>query len=82
MQAVPIFFKELTRDIFDVTFTLFKIMIPIIIIIKVIEEMGGIVLLSQWLSPIMELVGLPKRARFSLGDGYVDQHICGSDCFH
>ena len=61
MQAVQKFFKELTRDIFDVTFTLFKIMIPIIIIIKVIEEMGGIVLLSEWLSPIMELVGLPKE---------------------
>ena len=61
MQAIEKFFKELTRDIFDVTFTLFKIMIPIIIIIKIIEEMGGIVLLSEWLSPMMELVGLPKE---------------------
>jgi len=61
MQAIQKFFKELTRDIFDVTFTLFKIMIPIIIIIKVIEEMGGIVLLSEWLSPIMEFVGLPNE---------------------
>lgn len=61
MQAAKRFFKELTRDIFDVTFTLFKIMIPIIIIIKVIEEIGGIALLSHWLSPIMELVGLPKE---------------------
>ena len=61
MQAVRTFFKELTRDIFDVTFTLFKIMLPIIIFIKVIEEMGGIVLLSEWLSPMMELVGLPKE---------------------
>jgi len=61
MQAVKKFFQALIRDIFDVTFTLFKIMIPIIIIIKVIEEMGGIVLLSEWLSPIMEFVGLPKE---------------------
>jgi len=36
-------------------------MIPIIIIIKAIEEMGGIVLLSEWLSPVMELVGLSKE---------------------
>lgn len=61
MQAIQQFFKELTRDIFDVTFTLFKIMIPIIIVIKVVEDLGGIVLLSEWLSPIMEFVGLPKE---------------------
>ncbi|WGV97965.1 hypothetical protein QF117_03645 [Vibrio sp. YMD68] len=61
MQPVRLFFKELVRDIFDVTFTLFKIMIPIIIAIKVIEELGGIVILSAWLSPIMEFVGLPKE---------------------
>jgi len=61
MKAVQLFFKELTKDIFDVTFTLFKIMIPIIIIIKIVEELGGIVLLSGWLSPIMEFVGLPQE---------------------
>ncbi|MBW3695798.1 hypothetical protein EK599_08830 [Vibrio sp. T187] len=61
MQAIQHFFKELIRDIFDVTFTLFKIMIPIIIVIKVVEDLGGIVLLSEWLSPIMEFVGLPKE---------------------
>ncbi|CAK2392147.1 Nucleoside recognition protein [Vibrio crassostreae] len=55
------FFKELLKEIFDVTSTLFRIMIPIIIVIKVIEELGGIVILSEWLSPIMESVGLPKE---------------------
>lgn len=61
MQTIQKFFKELTRDIFEVTFTLFKIMIPIIIVIKIVEEMGGIILLSQWLSPLMEFVGLPNE---------------------
>ncbi|WP_394251442.1 hypothetical protein [Vibrio profundi] len=61
MQAIQHFFKELIRDIFDVTFTLFKIMIPIIIVIKAVEDLGGVVLLSEWLSPIMEFVGLPKE---------------------
>ncbi|MGF1711552.1 hypothetical protein L4C37_13405 [Vibrio kagoshimensis] len=61
MQPIQLFFKELIRDIFDVTYTLFKIMIPIILVIKVVEELGGNVLLSSWLSPIMELVGLPKE---------------------
>ncbi|MGF1754975.1 hypothetical protein L4C33_15445 [Vibrio makurazakiensis] len=61
MQAIHTFFKDLARDIYDVTFTLFKIMIPIIVVIKVVEELGGIVILSNWLSPIMELVGLPPE---------------------
>ncbi|CAK2697143.1 hypothetical protein FB440_1245 [Vibrio crassostreae] len=55
------FFKELLKEIFDVTSTLFRIMIPIIIVIKVVEELGGIMILSEWLSPIMESVGLPKE---------------------
>ncbi|PQJ87052.1 hypothetical protein [Aliivibrio sifiae] len=55
------FFNTLFRDIINVIWTLFKIMIPIILLIKVVEEMGGIVLLSNLLSPLMETVGLPKE---------------------
>ncbi|MBJ7538741.1 hypothetical protein I8J31_13730 [Marinomonas sp. C1424] len=54
-------FSGLWKEIISVTWTLFKIMIPMIIVIKVIEELGGIVLLSQWLSPVMFLVGLPSE---------------------
>jgi len=57
--ALVTFFKILIHDIFNVTFTLFKIMIPILILIKVIEALGGILLLSQLLGPIMASVGLP-----------------------
>ncbi len=39
--------------------TLFKIMVPIIIAIKILEEFGFIDILSNALEPIMELVGLP-----------------------
>jgi len=34
-------------------------MVPIIIVIKVLEELGFIIVLSDALSPVMELVGLP-----------------------
>lgn len=61
MKSTYQFFKELLKEIFDVTSTLFRIMIPIIIVIKVAEDLGGIVILSEWLSPIMESVGLPKE---------------------
>jgi len=58
-SVTTLFFRELIIDIFNVTFTLFKIMIPILIIIKIIEELGGIILLSELLAPLMETVGLP-----------------------
>lgn len=54
---------EYGRQIFnrstDISLTLFKLMIPIIIVIKILEHLGLVELLSQWLSPVMELVGLP-----------------------
>lgn len=61
MRKLSNFFTELWREIFDVTWTLYKLMIPIIIVIKVIEELGGVALLSEWLSPLMSFVGLPDE---------------------
>jgi len=58
---VGLLLNGLWKEIFDVTWTLYKIMIPMIIVIKVVEEFGGIELLSQWLSPVMSLVGLPSE---------------------
>lgn len=52
--------KELPREIYDVSMTLFKIMIPALIIIKLLEEIGGITLLGHILSPVMAWVGLPE----------------------
>jgi len=57
--ALVRFFNTLIHDIFNVTFTLFKIMIPILLLIKIVEELGGIVLLSELLGPLMGFVGLP-----------------------
>jgi len=59
MPALKSFFSSLLKDIFEVTFTLFKVMIPILILIKIVEELGGIVLLSEILGPLMQMVGLP-----------------------
>ncbi|MEM5527592.1 hypothetical protein WN093_02060 [Gammaproteobacteria bacterium AS21] len=60
MRRVTFFFTELARDIFNVTFTLFKVMIPILIVIKVLEEFGAIILLSEFIAPLMQSVGLPS----------------------
>jgi hypothetical protein len=53
------YLKELILKSTDLSLMLFKIMIPIIIGIKILEEFGFIVILSNALEPIMELVGLP-----------------------
>ncbi|RBP79563.1 hypothetical protein EBI01_15195 [Marinomonas rhizomae] len=58
---VGLLWSGLWKEIIDVTWTLYKIMIPMIIVIKVVEEFGGIELLSHWLSPVMSLVGLPSE---------------------
>ncbi len=54
------FFKALSQEIFDVSYTLFKLMIPIIIAVKILEELGVIEYLGIILEPLMSLVGLPE----------------------
>jgi hypothetical protein len=50
---------KILKNASHISLTLFKLMIPIIIIIKILEQMGLVNLLSEWLTPVMELVGLP-----------------------
>jgi hypothetical protein len=54
------FFQELASEIFLVSWTLYKVMIPTLIVVKALEEMGALVYLSWLLSPLMSLVGLPE----------------------
>ncbi|WP_020683208.1 hypothetical protein [Marinobacterium rhizophilum] len=60
MAAIQQFLRELFVEIRTVSFTLFKIMIPVIIAVKVLELLGGVELLGQVLGPLMGLVGLPE----------------------
>ncbi|WP_186297733.1 hypothetical protein [Sedimenticola selenatireducens] len=53
-------FKELLLDIYQVTSTLFKIMIPTLLVVKLLEEMGGVELIAWVLGPVMAFVGLPE----------------------
>lgn len=59
MTKTSIFISELLKSIFSVSFNLFKLMIPIIILVKIIEELGGIKYIALALEPLMQLVGLP-----------------------
>ena len=50
--------RSLAVDIFKITLDLYKIMIPVIIAVKILEELGGIKYIAYALSPLMQLVGL------------------------
>lgn len=50
---------NLAREIYAVCLLLFKIMIPVLIVVKALEEMGAIPYISLALEPVMRLVGLP-----------------------
>jgi spore maturation protein SpmB len=57
----PLFFKlqEFICESVSVALPLFRIMIPMIIVVKILKEMGAINILGQWLAPVMGIVGLP-----------------------
>ncbi|MBC8221095.1 MAG: hypothetical protein H8E67_11095 [Proteobacteria bacterium] len=51
--------RDFFREAFNVALPLFRIMIPMIIVVKILKEMGAIEILGQWLAPLMGIVGLP-----------------------
>ena len=51
--------KKTCADIVEVSITLFKIMIPTLILVKILEEVGVVVLLNQVMAPLTMLMGLP-----------------------
>lgn len=59
-DAILPFLISLAKEILTVSLTLFRIMVPVLIVIRILEELGGIIYLSQALSPVMAWVGLPE----------------------
>lgn len=53
------YIRQILSKASSISLTLFKLMIPILIIIKILETLGLVVLLSDLLAPVMEMVGLP-----------------------
>ena len=51
--------KDILQRSGRISLELYKIMIPIIIVVKVLQELGLIVWLARPLAPVMHLVGLP-----------------------
>ena len=53
--------RKVVTDIIDVSVTLFKIMIPTLIVVKLLQEIGVVELLNHVLSPVMGVLGLPSE---------------------
>lgn len=51
--------KEIFKDTGSTYFFLLKIMIPVSIIVKILEQFGAIEIIGQYLTPAMGIVGLP-----------------------
>ena len=55
------FFKDLYIEIKDVVVPLFKILIPFVFIVKFLEEIGAVTIISQFFAPLMGIIGLPPE---------------------
>ena len=53
------FFNNLCKEIKDVTIPLYKILIPFVFIIKFLEVVGVVDLITKVFEPLMSLIGLP-----------------------
>ena len=60
------FLKKVTNDIFVVSFELFKIMIPTLILVKVAEVYGLVAVLTNLFAPIMTVMGLPAEMALAI----------------
>ena len=55
------FFKKLLQEIKDVVIPLYKILIPFVLIIKILEVTGIVDLVAKAFAPLMGLIGLPSE---------------------
>lgn len=53
--------SELTQDILSIIWELYKILIPLIVVIKLLQDFGAVDIVAQWLAPFMHPLGLPPE---------------------
>jgi hypothetical protein len=61
MRSLITVIKDIFRDAVSASYEMFKVMIPVIIVVKLLQELGLIAYLAWPLKPIMGLVGLPAE---------------------
>lgn len=61
MKLKIIDFDRLWRDVLIVSWALFKVMIPTLIIVKIAQETGVVDILDALFMPVTQFIGLPKE---------------------
>ena len=59
IQSYFLKFRKIIQESVSLALPLYRIIIPMIIVVKILKEIGVIEILGQWLAPLMGLVGLP-----------------------
>ena len=57
--------KDVWKDSLEISFELFKVMIPVVILVKILQELGAITVLGEWLTPLMQFLGLPGSVSYT-----------------
>ncbi len=73
---------QLLRDSARVSLALFKVMVPIIILVKALKEFGAIDILAAPLGPVMELIGLPAGLGLVWATAMLSNIYSGLAVFH
>jgi len=60
MQAIG-WLKSVLRETVGISFDLFKLMIPILLLVKLAEDFGATNILAGWIEPLMSSIGLPPE---------------------
>ena len=58
-QQLPTILSNIFKESLSVALPLYRIIIPMIIVVKILKEIGVVEILGQWMAPLMGLVGLP-----------------------
>lgn len=51
--------RQVWQESVEISLELYKLMIPIVLVVKLLQELGMISLLGELLTPVMQLLGLP-----------------------
>jgi hypothetical protein len=62
MKKIRVFLLDLFSSSWKTSFDLFKIMIPVSIMVAILEYIGAIGMFGKWLSPLAQMLGLPGEA--------------------
>jgi spore maturation protein SpmB len=72
------FFKELFKDTVSTAIVMFRIMIPVSIVVKALQMSGLIVYIGIALAPLMRFVGLPGEMGLVWGTGMITNLFGGT----